>query len=246
MSQPAYIDPLSRRARLGVLAAVIFFHVGIGWALTAVEPHKLVVGEMNAMEVRMVPAEQMAPPELDTPPSEDTPPPEIEPVRLDTPPPPDTPPPEVPMLEAAVAPPMPDLPPPEFPVVAKPPPPPPPPKPRPQHQTAPVDPKPQTAPPAAPAAPKTVSMSQVAYINPPNAIYPARSRRAGEQGRVMLRVLVDASGRPAQVALAQSSGHQALDESALSAVRAASFRPYSEGGVAQAVWVNVPIDFVLR
>jgi len=62
----------------------------------------------------------------------------------------------------------------------------------------------------------------------------------------MLRVLVDASGRPAQVALAQSSGHPALDESALSAVRAASFRPFSEGGVPQPVWVNVPIDFVLR
>ena len=89
-------------------------------------------------------------------------------------------------------------------------------------------------------------MSQVAYINPPNALYPTRSRRNGEQGRVMLRVLVDAAGRPAQVGLAQSSGHPALDESALSAVRAASFRPYSEGGVAQAVWVNVPIDFVLR
>jgi len=89
-------------------------------------------------------------------------------------------------------------------------------------------------------------MSQVAYVNPPNAIYPTRSRRAGEQGRVLLRVLVDVGGRPAQVAVARSSGHPALDESALSAVRAASFRPYAEGGVPQAVWVNVPIDFVLQ
>jgi protein TonB len=97
-----------------------------------------------------------------------------------------------------------------------------------------------------PAAPKTVAMAQVAYINPPNAIYPTRSRRAGEQGRVLLRVLVDRTGRPSQVSIAQSSGHPALDESAASAVRAASFRPYSEGGVPQAVWVHVPIDFVLR
>jgi periplasmic protein TonB len=241
MSQPAYIEPLSRRARLGVLAAVIFFHVGVGWALSSVQPSKLEVGEMNALEVRMVAAEQ--------PPAPD--------VTLDAPPPEDTPPPEVPQLESMVQPPLPDLPPPAFPVEAPPPPPkpqPPPPKPQPPK---PQPPRPQQAapapaqrappgPPAAPAGPKTVSMSQVAYVNPPNAIYPTRSRRAGEQGRVMLRVLVDAAGRPSQVSLAQSSGHPALDESALSAVRAASFRPYSEGGVPQPVWVNVPIDFVLR
>jgi len=237
MSQPAYIEPLSRRARLAVLAVVIFFHVGVGWALSSVPPHKLVVGEMNALEIRMVAAEQ----------------PPAPPVELNAPVPDDTPPPEVPQLESMIQPPMPDLPPPAFPVEAPPPPKPQPPKPPPprpaprpqQAQPAPAAPA-APAPAAAPAGPKTVSMSQVAYVNPPNAIYPTRSRRSGEQGRVMLRVLVDVSGRPSQVALAQSSGHPALDESALSAVRAASFRPYSEGGVAQAVWVNVPIDFVLR
>lgn len=243
MSTPSYIEPLSRRARAGVLASVIFFHVGIGWALTSVQPTKLIVGEVAALEVRMVSAEQ----------------PPAPPVELNTPPPEDTPPPEVPQLESMIQPPMPDLPPPEFPVAAPPPPPPPkpqppkpqPPKPQPakphpqQAEHAPAPPT-QPGPPAAPTGPRTVSMSQVAYINPPNAIYPTRSRRSGEQGRVMLRVLVDATGRPSQVALAQSSGHPALDESAMSAVRAASFRPYSEGGVPQPVWVNVPIDFVLR
>jgi protein TonB len=229
MSRPAYIDPLSRPARLGVLAAVVFFHVGVGWALSTVHPAKLTVGEMTSMEVRMVAAE--APPEP--------------PVQLDQPVPEDTPPPEVPQLESMIQPPLPDLPPPAFPVQA---PPPPPPKPQPPKPPPPkpAPPKPAPAAPPAPAGPRTVSMSQVAYVNPPNAIYPTRSRRSGEQGRVMLRVLVDASGRPAQVALAQSSGHPALDESALSAVRAASFRPFSEGGVPQPVWVNVPIDFVLR
>jgi protein TonB len=226
----SYKEPLSPGVRIAVLAAVIFFHVGGGWALTQIKPGKLVVGEASALEVRMVPAEQ-PPVQLETPPPEDTPPPEPEP----------------PQLESMIQPPLPDLPPPQFPVAAPPPPPkpkPPPPRPQPPRpQPAPVAAAPQ---PAAPAAPRTVSMSQVAYVNPPNAIYPTRSRRAGEQGRVLLRVLVDATGRPAQVALAQSSGHPALDESALSAVRAASFRPYAEGGVPQPVWVNVPIDFVLQ
>lgn len=62
----------------------------------------------------------------------------------------------------------------------------------------------------------------------------------------MVRVLIDITGRPSQVSLQTSSGHQALDESALSAVRAAQFRAYSEGGMPQPVWVLVPIKFVLQ
>ena len=58
MSQPSYIQPLSRTARWGVLASVIIFHAGIGWALTSVQPKPLTVGDVAAMEVRMVAAEQ--------------------------------------------------------------------------------------------------------------------------------------------------------------------------------------------
>ena len=72
------------------------------------------------------------------------------------------------------------------------------------------------------------------------------ARRNGETGRVMLRVMIDASGRPAQVAVATSSGHAALDEAAVSALRAAQFRPYLDGGLPQAVWVVIPINFVLQ
>jgi periplasmic protein TonB len=234
-----YKEPLTPTIKRGLLALVIFFHVGGGWALTQVEPVKLIVGDVAPMEVRMVPAEQAAQP---APP-------------LDEPPPlPEVPPPE---LATVIEPPPPDLPPPVFPVEAPPPPPPPepekpkppPPKPvqkRPPTPQAPVDAQPQQAAPAAPAAPKTVSASQLGYLVAPNPIYPARSRKAGEQGNVMIRVLVDLTGRPAQVSLQTSSGHPELDQSALSAVRAAQFRPYAEGGVAQAVWVLVPINFVLR
>ena len=241
---PTYKEPLTPTIKRALLALVIFFHVGGGWALTQVEPVKLIVGDIAPMEVRMVAAEPAAPPD---PP-------------LDEPPPlPDVPPPP-PELATVVEPPPPDLPPPVFPVEAPPPPPPPqpekpkppPPKPvqkRPPVPQAPVETQPQPAAPpapAAPAAPRTVSASQLGYIVPPNPIYPARSRKAGEQGNVMIRVLVDVTGRPAQVSLQTSSGHPELDQSALSAVRAAQFRPYAEGGLTQAVWVLVPINFVLR
>jgi protein TonB len=238
---PTYKEPLTPTVKRALLALVIFFHVGGGWALTQVEPVKLVVGDIAPMEVRMVSAEQPAQPDL---PLDEPPPlPEVKP-----------PPPE---LATAVEPPPPDLPPPVFPVEAPPPPPPPqpekpkppPPKPvqkRPVTPQAPVDAQPQQAAPAAPAAPKTVSASQLGYLVPPNPIYPARARKAGEQGSAVVRVLVDVTGRPAQVSLQTSSGHPELDQSAISAVRAAQFRPYAEGGRAQAVWVLVPINFVLR
>ena len=238
---PTYKEPLTPTVKRALLALVIFFHVGGGWALTQVEPVKLIVGDIAPMEVRMVPAEQAAQPD---PPLDEPPPlPEVPP-----------PPPE---LATMIDPPPPDLPPPVFPVEAPPPPPPPqpekpkppPPKPvqkRPPTPQAPVEAQPQQAAPAAPAAPKTVSASQLGYVVPPNPIYPARSRKAGEQGNVMIRVLIDVTGRPAQVSLQTSSGHPELDQSALSAVRAAQFRPYAEGGLTQAVWVLVPINFVLR
>ena len=96
------------------------------------------------------------------------------------------------------------------------------------------------------AAPRTVSASQLGFLVPPNPVYPGTARRAGQQGTVMVRVLVDIAGRPAQVSVQGSSGHTALDESAVSAVRAAKFRPYADGGLVQPVWVLVPIRFVLQ
>ncbi|MGQ3314670.1 TonB family protein, partial [Reyranella sp.] len=119
-------------------------------------------------------------------------------------------------------------------------------KPQPARPAAPVEAGPQQTAPAAPAGPRTVQASQLGWRVQPNPAYPARARRAGEQGTATIRVLVDVTGRPAQVSLAASSGHADLDQAALSAVRAAQFRPYVEGGLAQAVWVHVPIKFVLQ
>ncbi len=227
---------LSPAVRGGLLALVVFFHVGIGWALTQVEPGKLVVGEAAAMEVRMVSAAQPASPQPETPP-----------LQLETPLPEDTPPPEPrPQLESMIPPPMPDLPPPVFPVDAPPPPPkpkPPPPKPRPA-PAAPVDTTAQAAAPSA-AAPKAVPANQIAYLDRPRLVYPARSRRDGEKGTALVLVLIDVAGRPAEVSLQKSSNFAALDAEALRAMRAARFRPYAEGGVPRAVWVVIPAVFNL-
>ncbi len=250
-------EPLSTAARRGILALVIFFHVGGGWALTQVEPVKLIVGDIAPMEVRMVPAEEPAQPEIENsepPPPVDLTPPPPELAAIVEPPPPDLLSPEFPLTKVELPPPD-EPPPPEIPPLEKtvePKPKPPEPKPAqrrpptPPRPAAPVDSQPQQAAPAVPAAPRTVQASQLGWLVQPNPAYPTRSRRAGEQGTATIRILVDLTGRPAEVSLAASSGHADLDQAALSAVRAAQFRPYVEGGLAQAVWVLVPIKFVLQ
>jgi periplasmic protein TonB len=103
--------------------------------------------------------------------------------------------------------------------------------------------------PAAAAQPpppaRHVNISQVAYLRAPELAYPLPSRRAREEGRVEVQVLVDAAGAPRQAVLLRSSGHDRLDEAALAAVRAARFKPYTEDGIARAFRVVVPLIFEL-
>jgi protein TonB len=92
--------------------------------------------------------------------------------------------------------------------------------------------------------PRTVG--QVDYLGKrPTPVYPRLSERRGEQGRVMLRVLISPQGRVADVTVQRSSGYARLDEAAVQAMRQARFRPYTENGVAYPARVDIPFDFVL-
>jgi protein TonB len=63
----------------------------------------------------------------------------------------------------------------------------------------------------------------------------------------MLRVHVDASGRPMEVSIEQSSGSRLLDEAALRHVKARwKFVPAQSNGQAVEAWGLVPIEFVLQ
>lgn len=104
-----------------------------------------------------------------------------------------------------------------------------------------------SAPPAArdPDRPRTIG--QANYLGaPPRPVYPRTSERRGEQGRVVLRVLISAQGQVADVTVRRSSGHQRLDDAAIEATRRARFRPYVEDGVAYRALVEIPFDFVLQ
>ena len=63
---------------------------------------------------------------------------------------------------------------------------------------------------------------------------------------MVLRVLVDAFGRPAQIRVEHSSGFARLDDAARTAVKKALFRPYEVNGVAHPAQVLIPIEFTRR
>jgi protein TonB len=84
-----------------------------------------------------------------------------------------------------------------------------------------------------------------AYLNNPAPKYPTIAKRLGEQGRVLLRVLVSADGLAKDVRLHSSSGSTTLDDSAIKAVRHWRFIPAKQGDASVEAWVQVPIVFKL-
>jgi protein TonB len=86
----------------------------------------------------------------------------------------------------------------------------------------------------------------VAYLNNPAPIYPKMSRRQGEQGRVLLKVLVSEKGVAEQVQLETSSGFEKLDQAAADAVKKWSFVPAKRSNQAISAYVLVPVKFSLN
>jgi protein TonB len=83
------------------------------------------------------------------------------------------------------------------------------------------------------------------YLSNPAPDYPDLARSMGEEGKVLLHVLVTAGGLAKKVKLHRSSGSDSLDDAALRAVRKWRFVPAKLGEQAIEAWVYVPIVFKL-
>ena len=102
---------------------------------------------------------------------------------------------------------------------------------------------PEPAPP--PAVEVTAPIFNAAYLDNPQPRYPPLSRRIGEQGRVLLRVLVTPGGSAQEIEVRASSGHARLDDAARDAVRQWKFVPAKRGDQPVAAWVLIPVSFRL-
>jgi periplasmic protein TonB len=207
------------RTRAPSLAGVIALHAAALVALLQYQPVRdALVSSVPIMVNLIAPRVEVAPPK----PEVEPPKPKPRPVR---------PPIEEPLISAPVEAPSPTV---------APAPPPPPPQPVEAVAAAPV------------AAPVVASLPIIPpnfnadYLHNPAPVYPLVARRNGEQGRVILRVLVTADGQPAQVEVRTSSGSARLDGAALETVQRWRFVPARQGDRPVAAWVLVPISFVLQ
>lgn len=85
----------------------------------------------------------------------------------------------------------------------------------------------------------------VSYLNNPAPDYPATSRRLGEEGRVLMKVLVSADGAADEVRIEKSSGSERLDNAAMQAVKRWRFIPANKNNQALSAYVIVPVKFSL-
>jgi len=223
-----------RIARLGV---VVLAHVGVAaWALNGVTPARL-PPEPLRMDVSLIPYVAPAAPAA----------PALPPPRAETPP--------LPAPEPAPAP---------TPVPV--------PKPKAKARPKTVEPVRQAAPVPQPTAdvtaatPAPVAASAIAvaaatappaptlvearfdadYLRNPAPVYPPMSRRRGEQGKVLVRVLIGPDGAPQRAELKRSSGFDRLDRAAIEYIMRCRYVPGKVGGVPQAMWHEAPVNFVLE
>lgn len=81
-------------------------------------------------------------------------------------------------------------------------------------------------------------------LSPP--AYPPAAIAAGEEGKVILKVLVAVDGSVKQLEVAAASLPGAFDDAALAAVRSWKFNPATQDGTPVEAWVQVPICFSLK
>ena len=216
---------------LAIVSSVVLFHIAALWALHTGLLQRVVEVVVPVMAISQAepppppkPPEPVKPPE----PPKLTPPPKTPQPVLTPPPTPQPPAPATPEPPAVLAAPTAAVTAPVVPAAAPAPPPP-----------APLP------PPAAPAKVELPS-SKADYLHNPPPDYPRMSKRLGEQGKVVLKVLIGTDGAPQKVELVTSSGFERLDKSAMDAAMRWRYVPGKRGGVAEAMWYQVPIQFTLE
>ena len=83
------------------------------------------------------------------------------------------------------------------------------------------------------------------YAQTPLPAYPALARARGWEGTTLLRVEVQEDGSVGRVELLGSSGHTALDNSAIQAVKSWRFNPACHGDTPARCFIDVPVRFKL-
>ncbi len=106
----------------------------------------------------------------------------------------------------------------------------------------------EAGPPTQEAAPAPVQppSARAEHLHNPKPAYPPLSKRLGEQGRVVVRARIEVDGTASEAEVHTSSGYDRLDRAARQTVLHWRYVPGTRNGVPEAMWFNVPIQFVLE
>tara|TARA_R110002072_G_scaffold299632_1_gene475507 strand:+ start:89225 stop:90094 length:870 start_codon:yes stop_codon:yes gene_type:complete len=91
----------------------------------------------------------------------------------------------------------------------------------------------------------TVPTKPAQAISNPNPVYPPVAVQQRLEGRVILSVTISTSGAVTKVVVAESCGHEVLDQAALDAVCQWRFSPATQDGMAVEWTARLPIRFRL-
>jgi periplasmic protein TonB len=86
----------------------------------------------------------------------------------------------------------------------------------------------------------------VVYQPDADAYYPSFSKRSGEQGTVVVRLIISENGEVEDVAILQSSSFPRLDRAATDIGRRYRFKPFLVNGSPQRISTNLLIKFNLK
>ena len=87
---------------------------------------------------------------------------------------------------------------------------------------------------------------EVLYQPDADAYYPSFSKRSGEQGTVVVRLIIDQTGNVEDISLLQSSNFPRLDRAATEIGRRYRFKPFLVNGSPQRISTNLLIKFNLK
>ena len=108
-----------------------------------------------------------------------------------------------------------------------------------------VTPAPVPAPAPAPAL-KVLPSTDADDLYNPNQRYPRMSFSMGEQGTVMVRILIGDDGLPKKAELQKTSGFERLDQAALDFVMQSRYKPGTLGGKPTEMWMGREVKYILR
>lgn len=96
------------------------------------------------------------------------------------------------------------------------------------------------------SAPLFLPNSEASELNNPKPLYPVISRQLREQGLVLLKLCISASGALESLEIIQGSGYSRLDQVALKTVKQWKFIPAKKGSTPIPMCYQLPVKFTLE